>query len=269
MDLSIIIPYLNEVENVPKLSAELLPVIEDLNQTYSVEVIFVDDGSTDGTTQALKPVVEARNFHEIDFKFVTHNGNWGLGKALQTGFAESSGEVIVTTDCDGTYQFAGIQGLLAHLQDGVDIVTASPYHSKGQVMNVPKYRVFLSKGSSLIYRILVDWHIHTYTCLFRAYRRHVVEDIQIASHGFMAVAELLAKSILKGYRTEEIPAVLYARDYGVSKVNLARTVLAHLRFQTNIFLHQLHLVTLVEKEKEGRWGGWLRTKYSVMGGDVK
>ena len=269
MDISIIIPYLNEVDNVLNLKNELLPVVEDLSRSYSVEMVFVDDGSTDGTSQALKSMVEAQMIPDIKIKFLAHEGNWGLGKALQTGFASSTGAVIITTDCDGTYLFSTIPELLAHLQDGVDVVTASPYHPNGWVMNVPGYRVFLSKGSSLIYRIMVDWDIHTYTCMFRAYRRHTVEDTPIASHGFMAVAELLVKCKLKGCHISEFPAVLYARSFGESKAKLTRTILAHLRFQSSILLHRLHLTTLVERKNEKRWGGWVRTKYSIIGEETK
>lgn len=269
MDLSIVVPYLNEVDNVQKLKEDLLPVVADISRTYSVEMVFVDDGSTDGTTQALKSAVEAIETPEITYKFVAHEGNWGLGKALQTGFSASRGDIVITTDCDGTYQFSTIPELLAHLQDGVDVVTASPYHPKGKVLNVPGYRIFLSKGASFIYRLLVNWNIHTYTCLFRAYRRQVVEEIHIASYGFMSVAELLIKSKLRGYQVVEFPAVLYTREYGVSKANLARTILAHLRFQSSILLHNLHLTTLVERENEKRWGGWVHTKYSVMGENLK
>ena len=269
MDISIVVPYLNEVDNAQKLRDELFPVVAEIASTYSVEMVFVDDGSTDGTTQALKSAIEAFEFPEVSNSFVSHVGNWGLGKALQTGFAASTGDIVITTDCDGTYQFSTIPELLAHLQDGVDVVTASPYHPKGRVLNVPGYRILLSKGASFIYRILVNWNIHTYTCLFRAYRRQVVEDIQLTSNGFMAVAELLVKSRLKGYKTGEFPAVLYTRDYGASKANLVRTIFAHLRFQSSILLHHLHLTTLVEREDEKRWGGWLHTKYSVMGENPK
>jgi dolichol-phosphate mannosyltransferase len=66
----------------------------------------------------------------------------------------------------------------------VDIVTASPYHPHGGVVGVPLFRLVLSQGSSLIYRLLVDRNIHTYTCLYRAYRREVIDSIQFVSDGF-------------------------------------------------------------------------------------
>jgi len=124
-------------------------------------------------------------------------------------------------------------------------MTASPYHPDGQVVGVPGYRLILSRGSSMIYRFLVDWRIHTYTCLFRAYRREVIEQIQFKSDGFLAGTELMVKAMLKGFRVKEFPAVLYRRMFGVSKAKLMRTIAAHLKFQGQVLLHKVHLRSIV------------------------
>ncbi len=245
MDLSIVVPCYNEVDNVQKLRAEFPSVVVDLARTRSVEVVFVDDGSSDGTGQALR---EAFGNAEtgILFRFERHVVNRGLGAALRTGLAASSGAVVITADSDGTYPYAEIPALLACLHSDVDIVTASPYHPAGGVAGVPRYRLILSQGSSLIYRILLDRHLHTYTCLFRAYRRSVIEGISFESNGFLAGTELLVKAMLSGHRVAEYPTVLQARKFGVSKAKLVRTIRAHLRFQARILLHRLHLTPLVE-----------------------
>ena len=124
------------------------------------------------------------------------------------------------------------------------------------MVGVPEYRIILSRGSSLIYRTLVDRRLHTYTALFRAYRRHVVKNITFESDGYLAGTELMVKAMLMGYRVTEYPAVLHSRVFGASKAKLARTVLAHLRFQSAVLLHRLHLVRLEEPQRvkeEQQW----------------
>ena len=183
-------------------------------------------------------------------RFERHPVNRGLGAAMRTGFGAARGDVIVTTDSDGTYHFGEIPALLSRLSAEIDIVTASPYHPQGGVAGVPAYRLVLSQGSSAIYRLLVSWHVHTYTCLFRAYRRGVVKRVTFASDGFLAGTELLVKAMLAGYRVAEHPAVLHRRAFGESKARLMRTVLAHLRFQGCVVLHRLGLRSLVPAQRD-------------------
>jgi dolichol-phosphate mannosyltransferase len=226
----------------------LFPVIEQLRLEQSVEVIYVDDGSTDATYQKLQEISRAQR----DMCIVQHPVNRGLGAALQTGFANANGEVIVTADSDGTYRFDEIPALLAYLQPGIDIVTASPYHRHGGIENVPTYRIILSRGSSLIYQLIVDRQIATYTALFRAYRRAVVRRVPFYSTGFLAGTELMVNAMLMGYQVAEYPTILHARQAGASKAKILRIIRAHLRFQWGVLLRRLKLAPLpqpLEQEK--------------------
>lgn len=243
-DLSIVIPCFNEVENIPKMKDELLPVLVGLAEQYSIQVVFVDDGSSDGTLDAFKETFSSSSPPNIEFTYLQHTINLGLGAAMRTGLAACQGNLIITTDSDGTYRFSSMVGMLKYLENA-DIVTASPYHPDGDVVGVPEYRLVLSRGSSMIYRLLVQWDIHTYTCLFRAYRREVIDSISFESNGFLAVTELLVKSRLKGFRVVEFPAVLYRRVFGVSKVKLMRTILDHLNFQGRILLYRLGVKSVI------------------------
>lgn len=252
--LSIVIPCYNEADNVDKLVTEFLPVAQGLVGTAlptgetvkGVEVIFVDDGSKDGTYAALTAALGGVDAPGVAFRFERHEVNRGLGAALRTGFAAAAGEVIVTTDSDGTYRFETIPALLAHLKPGVSIVTASPYAPGGAIANVPGYRIVLSKGSSLLYRLLVDPHIHTYTALFRAYRREVITRIPFESNGFLAGTELMVNAMLAGYKVAEYPTTLYSRAFGASKAKILRTIRAHLAFQGNVLLRRLRLAPAVQ-----------------------
>jgi dolichol-phosphate mannosyltransferase len=254
MDLSIIIPCYNEAQNVPKLQEEFLPVAAQLAKTRLLEVVFVDDGSTDDTWDTLRATFTQQD-SPLTIRFERHQVNRGLGAAIRTGFEAARGDVIVTTDSDGTYHFTEIPALLSRLTSEVDIVTASPYHPGGGVAGVPPYRLILSQGSSTIYRILVSWRVHTYTCLFRAYRREVIERISFASSGFLAGTELLVKAMLAGYRVAEHPAVLHRRAFGESKAKLTHTILAHLQFQGRVALHRLGLRPLVQDRRSTETAG--------------
>jgi len=242
MDISIVIPCYNEVDNIAKLRDEFFPIVDRLAETQSVEVIFVDDGSTDGTYSSLQRAFSSSLLPNFAIRIEKHPINRGLGAAIRTGFAAAHGNVIVTTDSDGTYRFDQIFPLLACLTPEIDMVTASPYHPQGGVLNVPGYRLVLSKGSSFLYRLLVSWRIHTYTALFRAYRREVVRSTPFQSDGFLAGTEILVNGMLMGFKVAEYPTVLYSRVNGVSKAKIARTIRAHLGFQWQILLRKLHFV---------------------------
>jgi dolichol-phosphate mannosyltransferase len=257
MDLSIIVPCYNEAENVDKIRSELLPVALELTHTRSLEIIFVDDGSTDDTWQMLNHTFGSIRELPLEIRFERHEVNRGLGAALRTGFDAAGGQVVVTTDSDGTYEFSEIPKLLSCLTSDTDIVTASPYHPAGDVVGVPGYRLVLSRGSSAIYRFLADRRIHTYTSLFRAYRCQVVKDVSFDSDGYLAGTELMVKAMLTGYRVTEYPAVLHSRVFGASKAKLARTVLAHLRFQGGVLLHRLRLMQLGEPKQVTEGQQWV------------
>lgn len=248
MKLSVVVPCYNEEDNIEKLETEFLPVIKNLlgrrldgKKIDTVEIVFVDDGSSDSTYKALKNAFGSFEHPAISIVLQKHEVNRGLGAAMRTGFNFATGDIIVTTDSDGTYHFSTIPSLLEYLNGDVAIVTASPYHPKGEVVGVPGYRLFLSRGSSLLYRILLDWKIHTYTALYRAYRREVIDQILFSADDFLGGTELMVKAMLKGYQVDEYPAALHRRMFGVSKARLVRTIISHLKFQARLVLHRLHI----------------------------
>lgn len=252
MKISIVVPCYNEVDNIENLDHEFFPIAEGLlgarllddKVIHGVEVVFVDDGSNDKTSDVLRSAFAGRGRDNFVLKFEKHEVNRGLGAAIRTGFNASTGDIIVTTDSDGTYKFSTIPSLIASMKNGVDIITASPYHPQGEVVGVPAYRIFLSRGSSLLYRLLLKWNIYTYTALYRGYRRKVIEDISFKADDYLAGTELMVKAMLKGYTVAEYPAALHRRVFGVSKARLMQTIRSHLRFQTGLLLHRLRIRSL-------------------------
>jgi len=234
-DLSVIVPCYNELEGIAAMHARMAAILPELRRRGSVQLVFVDDGSSDGTGDQLTKAFSGWP----ELLIVRHERNRGLGQALRTGFAHATGAVIVTCDSDGTYPFAEIPALLDLLTPEVDIVTASPYHPSGGIENVPAYRVAISKSASLCYRLLVDPQIHTYTALFRACRREVIERVQTSADGFLMVTELLVEALLAGFRTVEYPTTLRVRQYGQSKARVFAITRTHLRYMAGLIGRRL------------------------------
>lgn len=232
MKLSIIIPAYNEAAGITQTAAALRPVLAQLRQKFDLEVIFINDGSRDATEKLLRQEFA----QDAGTQVISHPKNRGLGGALRTGFQNATGDIVVTTDFDGTYSFESIPKIVDQLlRDDVDIVSASPYHPLGKVEGVPPYRLMFSFGASLLYRLLVQWDIYCWTALFRAYRRSVLQKVSFESDDFLAGTELLVNALLSGFRASEFPTVLRVRSFGQSSMKIARVTMAHLKFQSRLF----------------------------------
>ncbi len=238
MKLSLVIPCFNEADSIAQMYEQISAIRPELERRGPFELVLVDDGSSDDTFALLR-----RTFADWpDVTVLKHERNRGLGEALRTGFAHARGEIIVTTDSDGTYPFTTIPALLDRLTPDVDIVTASPYHRDGGIDGVPAYRIFFSKGASFLYRVLVDPRLNTYTAMYRAYRREVIEHIPTQATGFLMVTELIVGAMLAGYKVAEFPAVLRVRRYGQSKAKIWQITRSHLHFQVDVLKRRLMML---------------------------
>ncbi len=230
--VSIIVPCFNESEGIASLKKKLVPVLTKLRLLSTVELICVDDGSTDDTFLKLQ-----QHFGQLA-QIVRHEKNKGLSAAIKTGCAYSTSSIICTIDSDCTYDPQDLVPLLDLMDQDVDIVTASPYHPKGKVLNVPAWRLFLSKGLSQLYRLVLPQKLYTYTSMFRAYRREVMENVPITHPGFLGLVEVVAESMLCGYQVVEYPAQLSSRVFGQSKLRVARVISHHLKYIGKLILRQ-------------------------------
>ncbi|MEZ4669888.1 MAG: glycosyltransferase family 2 protein [Anaerolineae bacterium] len=234
--VSLVVPAYNESEGVHQTAEAMRSILETLSKNYTMEVVFVNDGSKDNTADLLKAEFDG----DARVKVVSHDRNKGLGAAIRTGFQNATGDIIVTTDFDGTYPLVTIPQMLARLKaDGTNMVTASPYHPNGKVEGVPGYRLLFSFGASLLYRILVKWNIHTWTALYRAYQRQVVDAITFESNDFLAGTEILVKAIQAGFTVSEFPTTLHVRTFGQSSIKIARVTKLHLKFQWRLLQQSL------------------------------
>ena len=233
--VSIVIPCFNEELSLPYLANTLQSVEESLADKYSPQFIFVDDCSTDQTWDVLH-----KHFGEQpNFSLVKHPKNRGVAAAIMTGIRAAKTEIVCSMDCDCTYDPHELKNMIPFLKEDVALVTASPYHSEGKVLNVPAWRLTLSKGSSFLYRQVLQQKLATYTSCFRVYRRSEVESLQLDEDGFLGVAELLGRLDLRGAKVVEFPATLAVRLFGYSKMKLAKTIFGHLKLLAKLLRMRL------------------------------
>lgn len=240
MKISLIIPCYNEVDGIHQLSERLRLLVPELMKDRDVEIIFIDDGSTDGTADKIHLLAAG-----LPYTIIRHDRNRGLGAALRTGFSACSGDEIVTMDSDCTYDPMEAIKLLITLRSGYDVVTGSPYHPQGEVLNVSPWRLFLSKTLSRMYWIILPNPLYTYTSCFRAYTHDVLAKLQFKSNGFLAVTEILVSAVLQHSRVAEVPAKLQSRRFGSSKLKVAQVVYSHLKYFVRIIFWRItgHLRT--------------------------
>jgi glycosyltransferase involved in cell wall biosynthesis len=216
--------WFNESQSLGYLSNTLNSVMRALGDDYTFTFIFVDDGSTDDTWSVLHKLFGSRP----DCRLVKHAQNLGVAHSIQTGIRHAETQIVCSIDCDCTYDPHELGRMIPLLTDGVDIVTASPYHPKGQVRNVPSWRIFLSKTLSQLYRLVLHQKLYTYTSCFRVYRRQSAATLKIRHPGFLGVAELIAQADVSGHRIVEYPSTLEVRVLGRSKMKILLAITGHL-----------------------------------------
>jgi dolichol-phosphate mannosyltransferase len=231
MRLSLVIPCCNEEESLPLLGDRLILALERLGE-HEVEVLFVDDGSTDGTLAGLNRLAE----WVPGVRIVVHEHNQGLGAALRTGYAEATGDVLVGLDSDCTYDPVEVADLIARMGDA-DVALGSPYNPQGATANVPLSRLLLSRTLSGMYRFVLGTHdIYTFTSIFRAHTREAALAMTSSASDYRALAEMLVSLLDKGYRVVEYPTVLHVRVSGTSKLRIMRMVRRHAAYVCRLAL---------------------------------
>jgi len=216
----------NETENVESTVKRIEEALTSFQGTY--EIVAVNDGSVDNTLEILKRL-ESQN---EKIRIVSYSKNIGRGMALRKGFRQSRGEIIVSIDADLSYDPRYILDLYDTLmtEQEIDLVLASPYMPGGGVQNVPAFRLWVSKLGNKILQLAMPNRIYTSTGIFRAYRKGVLDSIELESDGKEIHLEILSKAMALAYRVKEVPVILNGREKGRSKFKFKKTAVSHLVF---------------------------------------
>jgi glycosyltransferase involved in cell wall biosynthesis len=223
--ISVVIPIFNEVEAISPLSRAVKAVMERMKTVY--EVIFVDDGSNDGSGDVLQSLAK----DDKRIKVIQFRKNFGQTAAIAAGVEHAQGEIIVTMDGDGQNDPRDIPRLLEKLEEGYDVASGWRKNRKGPL--------FKRKFPSAVANKLISWltqvRLHDYGCTLKAYRRDILRDVRLYGemHRFIP-----AYASWVGARITELEVSHHPRKHGRSKYGLSRTTSIILDLITILFLQR-------------------------------
>ena len=202
MKISVVIPVYNEVESVEQLYKELIKVLSSFD---SYQIIFVDDGSSDGSVNVIKKIVE----NDINTKIIQFHRNYGKSAALGEGFKNADGEYIVTMDADLQDDPKEVPNLIAKLEEGFDLVSGWKKDRKD-----PLSKKIPSKFFNFITRLFTGVKIHDFNCGLKIYRQSVVKTLEIYGGRHRYIPALAG---YKNFKVTEIIVNHRPRLYGETK----------------------------------------------------
>jgi glycosyltransferase involved in cell wall biosynthesis len=225
MNLSIVIPLLNECESLSPLYQSIASVLDPLGHSY--EIVFVDDGSTDGSFDVIRSLKETYGARVRALRF---NRNYGKAAALSVGIAEAVGEVIVTMDADLQDDPTAIPGMLALLDQGWDLV--SGWKKKRYD---PLAFTLPSKLWNMTTSLIAGVKLHDFNCGLKAYRASVAKGLDIYGerHRYLPVL-----AHWDGYKVTETIVPHHARKFGKSKYGFSKFFKGIFDLLTILFLRK-------------------------------
>lgn len=212
IELTILVPVYNERENIPHLVSRLKTALESI--PYKTEVLLIDDGSRDGSSETLDEVAKKEGFVRV----IHHEKNRGFGAAIITGYANARGKYISTMDADLTHDPDQFLPMIKKIEGGHDIVVGSRYVKGGGMKGVAAHRKLISDIGRLVIRSMFGLPISDVTNGFRTVRKDAVNSLNLKETSFNVLPEMIVKAQKKGYKIGEEPMTLTSRKYGVSKM---------------------------------------------------
>ena len=245
MDVSIVVPLYNEEENIPALYERVTAALAGHDFTW--ELILVDDGSGDHSCLILRDLAE----RDPRVKVIRFRRNFGQTAAMAAGFDAATGEVVIPMDGDLQNDPLDIPALLARIHEGYDVVSGWRKERQDTFIN-RKLPSIIANG---IISTMTGVHLHDYGCTLKAYRREVLEGINLYGEMHRFVPALASQV---GARVTEIPVRHHPRMFGKSKYGISRTVRVVLDLMTVKFLLQYSTKPI---QLFGKWG-----IYTLMAG---
>jgi len=220
--LSIVIPLYNEEESLERLHGELVEVAGE--HGYEMEILFVDDGSTDGSWSVVQRLAQ----EDPRVRGIQFRRNFGKAAALNAGFAAARGSIVFTMDGDLQDDPKEIPRFLDLLDQGLDVISGWK-----RVRHDPWHKVGPSRVFNWLVGVMTGVRLHDHNCGFKCYRREVVEEVSLYGemHRFVPV---LAAS--RGWKIGEVVVNHRAREHGHSKYGVSRIIKGFLDLLTVSFL---------------------------------
>jgi glycosyltransferase involved in cell wall biosynthesis len=238
VDISIVVPVYNEQDNVVAVHAAITSAL--CGSDYSYEIIMVDDGSSDGSYR----VLTERATHDPALKVIRFRRNFGQTAAMSAGFDFAKGDIIIPMDGDLQNDPADIPRLVEKIHEGYDVVSGWRRDRKDTFIT----RKIPSMLANALISRLTGVHLHDYGCTLKAYRREVLEGINLYGEMHRFVPALASQF---GAKVTELPVNHFPRLHGVSKYGISRTLRVVLDLMTVKFLMAYSTKPI---QLFGKWG---------------
>jgi len=235
MMVSVVIPLFNENESISDLYIE---ICDALSSYDNWEIIFVDDGSSDGSKEKIIEIISK----DSRSKLISFYRNFGKSAALSEGFKYSKGDIIITMDADLQDDPAEISNLITKINEGYDLVSGWK-----KVRHDPWTKTFPSIIFNFVTRLLTGVKIHDFNCGLKAYRSSVVKSIEIFGGRHRYIPALAGQ---KNFSVSEIVVNHRPRKYGETKYGGSRIFHGFFDLLTILFLnkytqHPLHFFGMI------------------------
>ncbi|MBT3796014.1 MAG: glycosyltransferase family 2 protein [Candidatus Marinimicrobia bacterium] len=207
MKISVIIPVYNEVESINELYNQLLKALQEFSR---YEIIFIDDGSSDGSVETIKKISELDN----SINLIQFHRNYGKSAALAEGFKHAKGNYIVTMDADLQDDPKEISNLINKLEEGFDLVSGWKKDRKD-----PLSKRLPSKLFNFVTRLFTGVHIHDFNCGLKIYRKAVVKTLELYGGRHRYIPAMVGQ---KKFKVSEIIVNHRPRIYGETKYGGSR-----------------------------------------------
>lgn len=229
--VSVIVPVYNEEECLPYLFPRLFSSLRGMNRPF--EIIFVNDGSRDGS---LKLLYEFYQANPGSVRIIDFNGNFGQHMAIMAGFDHSRGEVIITLDADLQNPPEEIPRIVQKIDEGYDVVGTVRQNRQD-----PKFRKMASKLVNSITKRITGLCLNDYGCMLRGYRKDIVDIINQSCESTTFIPALAQKFAVNPV---EIPVGHSEREHGTSKYSFLRLIRLNFDLMTSFSLYPLQAVTM-------------------------
>lgn len=234
--LSVVVPFYNEQENIAPLYNEVKRALSRLKKSY--ELIFVDDGSTDNSLERVKTLRRK----DSRIRVIVLRGNFGQSAAINAGFSNSRGSIIVVMDADLQNDPDDIQKLLQKMQEGFDVVSGWRHERQDALSKIIPSRI-----SNWMHRKLTGLGIHDSGCSLKAYKKEAVQGLELYGEMHRYIPALIAT---RGFKIGEVKVRHRQRKHGKSKYGISRLLkgfldLMYIHFLTKYGSRPLHFFGLL------------------------